>query len=295
MFNIEEFKSNALRYGLVRPNNFMAVIPAAPPCLGTSSTKFLVYLCQAASLPGSQILTTEYKRKGYAKSVKAPYDTAHGDITLTFFSDGNGSVTAFFEEWLRNIVSYGGEDVNMKGALQGELHYPEWYETNMELYVYNDAPGKGEVPIIIYKLQRAFPISIGEQAVSWDSGDQIQTIQVTFTFSDYTIQKNIAPPAGSNAGMLPNPRYFEQIQQGGSFGSRSSRLGQAESIIAGFLGFEKLSAVLGTISQVSSTIRDSLNVVNGVTANINSAINTVGGLTGRSLPNIPSIPGIRFP
>lgn len=296
-FSIEDFKSNATQYGFVRPSFFLATIPTAPSWYG-KSTRFLTYLCSGAALPGTQIITSDERTAGYGKTRKVPYDAAHTDVSLTFYADGAGKTLDFFEGWLRNIVAYGADDINIKGAMRGEVHYPDHYETQIEIYQYNENPGTGNIELFKYTLNRAFPISIGEQSLSWDQGDQISTIQVTFAFKDYWIEKNVAGKFGSKAAMTRDGRYLTDQQQGGfvsEYNERKNRADNAEGITTGTLGLDKFTAALGMISKYSSLINDKLNVVNNIGASVNSSLGSYGSLLKKKVPSIPSLPNISFP
>lgn len=296
-FSISQFKSEAMKYGFIRPSYFLVGFPAPPAWYG-KNTRFLTYLCSGAALPGTQILTSDERTMGYGKARKVPYDAAHTDVNLTFYSDGNGEVLSFFENWMRNIVVYGRDDANIKGAMRGEVHYPEHYETNIEIYQYNENAGTGNIEIFKYTLNRAFPISVGEQALNWESGDQISTVNVGLAFKDYWIEKNVAGKFGSDVAMIRDPSYNSRNEKegfGGQWEERRNRGDNSEGIIAGYLGLQALTAPLGIISKYSSLINDKLNVVNNIGANVNSALGSYAGLLGKKPPSIPSIPNIQFP
>lgn len=296
-FSIEQFKAEATKHGFIRPSFFLVAIPSPPSWYG-KSTRFLTYLCSGAALPGTQIITSDERVVGYGKTRKVPYDAAHTDVNLTFYSDGNGETLSFFENWVRNIVAFGSDDANIKGALRGEVHYPDHYETNIEIFQYNENAGTGNIEIIKYTLSRAYPVSLGEQQLSWEQGDAISSINIGLAFKDYWIEKNVAGKFGSAVPMVRDPSYIGTQEQGGfaaNWQERKNRGDNAEGILGGFLGLEALTAPLGIISKYSSLINDKLNVVNNIGANINSALGTYGGLLGTQAPSIPSIPNIQFP
>jgi hypothetical protein len=296
-FSIEEFKANATKHGFVRPSFFLVTFPAPPAWYG-KGTRFLTYLCSGASLPGTQIITSDERVTGYGKTRKIPYDAAHTDLTLTFYADGNGETLSFFESWLRNIVAYGADDANIKGALRGEVHYPDHYETQMEIYQYNENPGNGRVEILKYTINKAFPLNLGDQELSWDQGDQISTLNVTIAFKDYWIEKNVAGKIGENVPMRRDTTYLPGAERDGyeaEWQERRNRGDNAEGITAGMLGLDALTAPLAIISKYSSLINDKLNVVNNIGANINSALGSYAGLLKKKPPSIPSIPNIQVP
>ena len=299
-FSITDFRSNAMQYGFTRPSFFLATIPSPPAWYagGGNNTRFLTYLCSTATLPGSQIITSDERIGGYGKSRKVPYDVGHTEVNMTFYADGNGEALAFFEGWLRNIVAYGADDINIKGAYRGEVHYPDHYEAQLEIFQYNENPSTNNIEILKYTLNQAYPVSIGEQQLSWESGDAISQINVSFAMKDYWITKNIAGKKGSGAAMQRDPNYNQRFEQDGfmaEYESRKNRGDKAEGITTGTLGIDKLSAGLELISKYSSMINDKLNVVNNIGADLNSVVGSYASLLKKKGPTLPSIPNIQFP
>lgn len=301
-FNIEEFKTQATAYGFIRPSFFLVAIPAPPKWYSAGTgTKFLTYLCSGTDLPGSQIITSDERAIGYGKTRKIPYDVGHTDINLTFYSDGSGETLSFFESWLRNIVAYGQDNINVKGALRGEVHYPDHYESMIEIYQYNENPGKANVEIVRYTLNQAYPIAVSQQALSWEAGDQISTISVSFAFKDYWITRNKAnrmSQATATGALQRNASYNDELQRQGfeaQHQERKFRGEGAETLSLGIIGLDSLSAALGKISKYSNMINDNLNVVNGIASEYGSVINNVANMFGKRPRSIPRIPNFRFP
>lgn len=302
-FNLEEFKSKAMGTGFIRPACFLAAI-RSPRWYGKDTT-FLTYLCSAAALPGSQIITSQERINGMGKVQEIPYDVAHTQVNLQFYSDGAGKVNSFFEEWMRNIVSYGVTgNKNVKGAIRGEVQYPDHYESTIEIFQYNEQT-VGSPEVLRYTLDAAFPVSVGEQALDWSNETAISMVNVGFAYRDYSIQRN-SVRAYSGFGSLggssvTEDKGYEQrlLEEGfaAEFAERTSRMGQAESLTAGILsiGLDQFSAALGAISNISTGINDALNAVNNIGSSLNSAISTVSPASSNMIPTIPSISPIRFP
>ena len=306
-FDIQKFGSEALGYGLIRPSHFVAAIPTAPAWY-KGQTRFLSYLCSSGNLPGSQVITSEERIRGYGPARKVPYDIATTDVTLTFYCDGNGETVAFFDNWIRNVVAHGNpaKTTPLNGASYGEVQYPSHYETVLVMYVYNENPGNGDNPVEIlkYTMDRAYPVSMSEVQFDWNNGEAIQTFSVTFTFHTFYLEKNIAAKYGQGQGVARDSGYLARARGQGAFDGQNefAKYAQeaAKSVNPGFVGLPGIDALVGMVSNLYSTVQDKLNVVNGYASKINGQLQSIGALAslGRSKSNpikVPQVPTIRFP
>lgn len=300
-FDLKAFKAN-MQYGYLKPSYFMFNL-SNPPAFYSGSTRFLAFLCAAASLPGTQLITSDERVNGYGMSKRIPHDVAQTDVTMTFYSDGNGDALAFFDQWMRNIVSFGQRGKPIAGAMPGEVQYPDHYETTIEILGYNDNPGTGNAELFALTLDRAYPISVGEIQLDWSQSDAFSAITVTFAFRNSWLEKNNAARYGSGIDAITRSyNYFDNMRSVGFLSQNSSaesRRDGAESINAGYIGIPGLSQVLGGISSLQNAVGDKLAIVNNVSSGINSQIASVGSfMNPRSqlkLPSIPTVSPIFFP
>ena len=187
-FSIEEFKSST-QHGFLKPSNFLVHI-ATPQCIQRVQDNEaldipnLIYLTAAASLPGMQILTTENKIYGQGPTVKMPYDIGVTDITLKFYVDAGSKSMVYFYNWLRNVVNLSHrQDEARQGAFSNQVSYRKDYETNINILLYgnrmrgNDTDDY-EGSTTIFTLYDAYPISIVEPQLDWQSGNEIMTNRV---------------------------------------------------------------------------------------------------------------------
>ena len=308
-FDIQRFNAEATGYGFIRPAHFLAAIPQ-PPAWYKGTTRWLSYLCSSGNLPGTQILTSEERNIGYGPSRKIPYDVAHGDVTLTFYSDGNGEVLAFFDNWLRNTVAFGNPDKSdpISGASYGEVQYPGHYEAQLQIYQYNENPGPNAdsaVEIIKYTMDKAYPVSVSDVQLDWSNGEAIQTVTVTFTYKTFWLEKNKARKyGGSGPAVVRDRGYLDAARGSGMFDGENEfarfAMDYAQSTNPGFIGLPFVDQLVGMVSGLYSTVTDKLNVINGYASQINGQLNSIGALAslGRSTSNplkVPQVPTIRFP
>ena len=194
-FSIEEFKSRT-RTGFLKPSNFLVYI-APPKCiLNLKDNKLidsvnLIYFTAAASLPGIQILTTESKIYGQGPTVKMPYDIGVTDMTLKFYVDAGSKSMVYFYNWIRNVVNLSHrQDEARQGAFSNQVSYRKDYETNIDIMLYGnrlrgDNADEFDGSTTIFTLYDAYPISIVEPQLDWQSGNEIMTFSVVFTYRSF--------------------------------------------------------------------------------------------------------------
>ena len=216
-FSIEEFKSST-QHGFLKPSNFLVYIHV-PQCIQRVQDNEaidipnLIYLTAAASLPGIQILTTENKIYGQGPTVKMPYDIGVTDMTLKFYVDAGSKSMVYFYNWLRNVVNLSHrQDEARQGAFSNQVSYRKDYETNIDILLYgNRMRGNNtdeyEGSTTIFTLYDAYPISIAEPQLDWQSGNEIMTFSVVFTYRSFeqTVFPLQDPVVGSREVVEPAP------------------------------------------------------------------------------------------
>lgn len=197
-FNISEWQAHN-KQGFLKPSNFLVYIYPPNWALrdidtwdpGSNGGPDLAWLAAGATLPGLQILTTESRLYGQGPMVKMPYDIAATDINLKFYVDGTSKSMLFFYDWLRNVVNLSHtQDQVRSGAFSQQISYRADYTTKIDIMLYGDMlrdvdsdPQDGA--LTIFTMYDAFPISIGETSLDWQSGNEIMTFNVTFSYRSF--------------------------------------------------------------------------------------------------------------
>jgi hypothetical protein len=285
-FDITEFMANAAEFGFTHPCNFLMQI-AAPPAFYGNDTRLFSFLCHAGNLPGVGIEVSPEHRIGYGPSKKVPHNVGQTDINLTFYSDGAGTAIDFFDQWLRNIVSYGDVLNPIQGAAYGQVQYPEHYETTLELLYFNENPGYDGRELITYRFYDAYPIGMTEIPLDWNAQNQYSSFSIPFTYRTFQIIVNDVGGYGSEDAIVPNQGYLMDVANSysGSYASINTSLSslfqQSESISRGSIGFNTnipgFSAVLGSISSSSNSLGNKLNIVGALNGAMRG--NVGGGLS----------------
>jgi len=180
--NVEAFLQK-VAHG-VRPNMFEAGIQF-PSSIGADTT-LVNMLCKSAALPASSVGTIEVPFRG--RTVKIAGDRTFDNWTATFINDEDMKIRGYFEKWLELINSH--ED-NTGEAFRptGDSKY------TADVYVSQlrkDASEQGTL-LRKYKLWYAFPTSVSQIDLAYDSNDQVEEFSVEFQYSYWTVESGDAP------------------------------------------------------------------------------------------------------
>jgi hypothetical protein len=139
-----------------------------------SMTRYLSLQCEAAELPGKSLITQDVKI--YGPTFKVPYQTQYQDTSLTFLCTNEFYERKLFEKWTESIMPT--DTNNLRYAKGNDTRYL----TNIKIIQYDEFIRQ----IYIVELLDAFPISIGNQALSW-SDDNFHRLTVQFAYQKYRV------------------------------------------------------------------------------------------------------------
>jgi len=187
--------------GLWQPSRYVVEIYPGTGCSETvkTSTKDTRFLCNSASLPGVQIITSDHRRQNMGTFDRRPFGVQVTDIPLTFFIDQGGMILDLFRTWTNDIVNYaytksdgsgGGEHGSVSTTLPtGARHLFEVaYRSSYlcEIYIY--CMDQKQENIIRYHLHEAFPMQVGDVTAAWSETDSFGILPVQFTFRTYDVE-----------------------------------------------------------------------------------------------------------
>lgn len=171
---IYEFKSEIVaREGFARSNKFSIEIPDENSTL----SKPINLLCESASIPGTQILTTEYSHIRHA--TKYPTGIMYEDVELTFLLTQDYYAKEFFDTWMSKIIE----------TSNGE-YYLKYRSTYCRDVIINQLNERNE-KIYSHKLIDAYPITVQTINLNSTSEDEIAKFNVTLTYDKYEITNHI--------------------------------------------------------------------------------------------------------
>lgn len=194
--------------GLAKSCRFIVRINApqflvSSPYAKTNMLRDLVYLCEAAEMPGRGFVSADVRY--YGPNQKLPVQSQYEDTTMTFLCRSESYERQFFDDWMNVINPTNSFDFN----------YRENYETKIEIMQFAEyaptinttsGPNAGlaqpaaKAPKETYRITlfNAFPMLVNPQPMTW-ADDQLQRLAVTFTYHKWKRENYSGEP-------LPKPR-----------------------------------------------------------------------------------------
>jgi len=197
---ISQFKTQ-LAGGGARPNLFEVQIPAFPDNLKESwseaSSKDLTFFAKATALPAQNIAAIDVPFRG--RTFKVAGDRTIDNWTVTIINDEKFNLRNAFEDWSELIAKL---DNNMGATNPGSYM--------KDAYVYQLGRGEGSALkkgsnetnagtnnaiLKAYQFEQIFPVTVGDIALSYESGDTIEEFDVEFAVQ--SIRRSAAGDLGT--------------------------------------------------------------------------------------------------
>ena len=176
---ISQFKT-ALGGGGVRPNLFEVRMDASnlTQFMGGVPAENLAFMCKAAALPAQNVSSIDVPFRG--RQFKVAGDRTIDNWTITVINDENFAIRNAMERWSQSIVDL--------ATNQGQIA-PTNYMSSADVFQYSRQKGDGESVGVLkqYKFVDIFPITVGDIALSYESGDTIEEFDVEFAVNNIEI------------------------------------------------------------------------------------------------------------
>lgn len=202
-YNISEFKSNIGRYG-VQPTNKFLIVMTAPlninlssfsaiaDTFNTLSAERMLYLrSEQVRIPGVALNASDNKRYGVGVNQKMPHNVQFSDISMSFLADQEGTIFRYFYSWINQIIDFNGS-VNYAGRPSYRVGYKDNYTTDIYIFVYDNYGNISKTITLI----DAFPMSMNEISLDWNSQNTTMKINVNFAYREWTVD-NVNTAFGS--------------------------------------------------------------------------------------------------
>ena len=173
---ISQFKT-ALGGGGVRPNLFEVRMDASnlTDFMGGVPAENLAFMCKAAALPAQNVASIDVPFRG--RQFKVAGDRTIDNWTITVINDENFAVRNAMERWSQSIID--------NATNQGQVD-PNNYMSQADVFQYSRQKGNGDNVGVIktYRFIDIFPVTVGDIALSYDSGDTIEEFDVEFAVNN---------------------------------------------------------------------------------------------------------------
>ena len=176
---ISQFKT-ALGGGGVRPNLFEVRLDASnlTEFMGGVPAENLAFMCKAAALPAQNVASIDVPFRG--RQFKVAGDRTIDNWTITVINDENFAIRNAMERWSQSIVDL--------ATNQGQIA-PTNYMSSADVFQYSRQKGDGESVGVLkqYRFTDIFPVTVGDIALSYESGDTIEEFDVEFAVNNIEI------------------------------------------------------------------------------------------------------------
>ena len=166
MPNINDFKAR-LQGGGARANQFKVTMPFPGYSAVGGETADLAFLCQAAAIPGQNLGTIAVPFRGRVLNIAG--DRSFNPWAITVINDTDFKIYRAMERWMNGI--------NNMTDNEG-LTNPTDYQVD----VFIDHLDRNGATIKSYTLRGAFPTSLDDIALAYDTNNTIETFGVSFIY-----------------------------------------------------------------------------------------------------------------
>jgi hypothetical protein len=169
----------------VKPNMFEVEIPFPDAAGGNADAELITLLCKSTALPGSSLGSIDVPFRG--RTVKIVGDRTFDNWSATFFNDKAMKTRSRFEQWMQNMNTHEGNTAPL--FLPEEDGTAGYMKTLHVSQLEKNATTPGGDVLRRYTLWHAFPISISQIDLAYDSNDQIEEFSVEFQMSYWTVDE----------------------------------------------------------------------------------------------------------
>ena len=194
--SISTFKSKLIGGG-ARPNLFEVNLDDVPGTV-QETWKDFKFLCKAANLPAQNIASIDVPFRG--RQFKVAGDRTIDNWTVTVINDENFAIRRAMEKWSEGILNL----ENNTGVTDPNVYMKQGYV--QQLGRGSKSPAKGVTTnaddrkiLAEYQFQDIWPVTVGDIALSYESGDTIEEFDVEFAVQSIIIRYEagaITPPRG---------------------------------------------------------------------------------------------------
>lgn len=194
----------------------------------------LRFFCKSAVIPGITINTNTFEAVAQLPK-QFPTTVVNTPFNAIFMVDSDHEVLTFFHKWIQSVLNYDNRDAFAEEGkkLPFEVGYKDEYSKTLQIRHYSTESSIKKFYEV--KLYNAFPVSVGDLELAWESNDSYLTLPVTFAYDRVEY-------SGANTG-LPSSRF-----------SRGRNLLQTLGAIAGFTDVVRQTFNSGTPTSIQDAV-----------------------------------------
>lgn len=187
-FNIQNFADNLAAYGSLQTNKFDIRIPLPATLVGVIAPELLSFRADRVDMPGLLFDSVDARRYGVGPVIKTPSNKSRfNEVSISFIETGSGEIHRTFYDWLQSIVDFGGSGGSLSRSPTFLTGYKRDYAVGMQIKVYNNSgtrqSASGRGPIMELNMIDAFPISLGDNNLSWSNNNELFRTTVVFAYT----------------------------------------------------------------------------------------------------------------
>jgi hypothetical protein len=179
-FNLDQFRTSLVNGG-ARPSLFEVELrwpsAVATGALAASYSRFMV---QSTAIPASTIGSIDVPYFG--RKLKVAGDRTFAPLNVTIMNDENFAIRKALEEWSDRIAGHRSATSQFRGGNQNGT-----YTTELALTQF----GRQGNRIRTYKFIGAFPTTLSEIALDWNTADTIETYTCEFSYQYWEVAGQI--------------------------------------------------------------------------------------------------------
>ena len=157
---------------------------------GDLEQRHLTYLCKASALPAQNISSIDVPFRG--RIFKVAGDRTIDNWSVTIINDQRFNLRTAFEQWTEAIAKL---DNNM-GTVNPNAYMTDAYIYQLGRGATKEAAtnaGDNSAILATYKFIDIWPITVGDIALSYDTGDTIEEFDVEFAVQSIQLDPDNGP------------------------------------------------------------------------------------------------------
>ena len=171
---LSSFKG-ALPHGGARPSLFEMTVSKPTAVKGSFDT--MATHCNVSAIP--PLTVTPIERQYFGRTVKIPGDMVFGDLSTTIINSQDYSLRKVLEKWM-DLMNSTGENKGYSDSTSG------FGSVTLTQYA------KAGKSLLKWEFVDAWPQTISEIALSYDTASDIEQFDVTWAYNYYTQAKGTA-------------------------------------------------------------------------------------------------------